>query len=194
MKSLFLFVFVVIAVCLPGCKENRIPNITEPQLYEMRSTAIEFMKELKGILIKEIQKGSVLNAVAICSDTAQMLTNNFGLQKGIFVKRVSFNNRNSNNFPDEYEKKILNTFSAMHKEGKLVETTEIIEIVEEEAMYLRYMKPILIQAECLNCHGSGTDISPEIKKLISEKYPDDKAINYKVGDLRGAVSVKKVIE
>ncbi|MBT8380249.1 MAG: DUF3365 domain-containing protein [Ignavibacteria bacterium] len=194
MKSLFLFVLVVIAVCLPGCKENRIPNVSEPQLLEMRSTAIEFMKELKGILIKEIQKGSVLNAVSICSDTAQMLTNNFGLQKGIFVKRVSFNNRNSNNFPDEYEKKILNRFSAMHNDGKLDQTTESIEIVEGGAMYLRYMKPILIQAECLNCHGSGTQISPEIKKLISEKYPNDKAINYKVGDLRGAVSIKKVIE
>jgi hypothetical protein len=194
MKKIQLIILLIIAACLPGCKENKISTISEPQLLEMRTNAMDFMKELKGILIKEIQEGGVLNAVAVCSDTAQLLTNNFGLQKGVFVKRVSFNNRNANNFPDEYEKKVLNKFSALHKAGKLDETTENIEIVENEATYLRYMKPILIQAECLNCHGSETDMSPETKNLIAKEYPNDKAINYKVGDLRGAVSVKKVIE
>ena len=155
----------------------------------------EFMKKLKSILIKEIQQGGVLSAVAVCSDTAQLLTNNFGLQRGVFVKRVSFNNRNEGNFPDEYEKQILNNFKEMHKNNRLMETSENIEIIiEDESKYLRYLKPIFIQAECLNCHGSETDMRQETKELIAEKYPNDKALNYKLGDLRGAVSIKKVIE
>ncbi|MDH3268745.1 MAG: DUF3365 domain-containing protein, partial [Ignavibacteria bacterium] len=60
--------------------------------------------------------------------------------------------------------------------------------------YLRYLKPIIIQAECLNCHGSQTEIMPDVRNLITQKYPDDKAIGYKPGDLRGAVSIKKAIE
>jgi hypothetical protein len=36
-------------------------------------------------------------------------------------------------------------------------------------------------------------MDPEIKKIISDKYPEDKAVDYKVGDLRGAVSIEKVI-
>ena len=194
MKKKILFVFVVIAGCLFTCKNDQFTTVTESQLTEMRTTAMEFMRELKGILIREIQKGGVLSAVSVCSDTAQLLTNNFGLQKGVFVKRVSFKNRNPNNLPDEYEKKVLNKFSVMQKEDKLDETTENIEIVENETTYLRYMKPILIQAECLNCHGNETDMSPETRDLIFNKYPKDKAINYELGDLRGAVSVKKVIE
>ena len=35
---------------------------------------------------------------------------------------------------------------------------------------------------------------PEVKNLIAQNYPDDKAIGYKPGELRGAVSIKKVIE
>jgi hypothetical protein len=56
------------------------------------------------------------------------------------------------------------------------------------------MKPIIVQVECLNCHGSRTDIMPDVKNLIAQNYPGDKAIGYKMGDLRGAVSIKKVIE
>jgi hypothetical protein len=73
--------------------------------------------------------------------------------------------------------------------------TEYAEIVEEgEFKYLRYVKPILVQAECLNCHGSANKIMPEVKQLISQAYPDDKAVGYKIGDLRGVVSLKKAIE
>jgi len=190
-----LFYAILIVTGLVGCTEDKTNTVTESQLNQMRSTSMEFMKELKGILINEIQQSGVLSAVAVCSDTAQLLTNNFGIQRGVFVKRVSFNNRNEDNFPDEYEKQILNKFLEMHKNSKLTETSENIEIIfEDELKYLRYLKPIFIQAECLNCHGSETDIQQETKKLIAEKYPNDKAINYKLGDLRGAVSVKKVIE
>jgi len=73
--------------------------------------------------------------------------------------------------------------------------TEFYEIVSEgDYNYLRYMKPIIVQAECLNCHGSQTDIIPEVKELIAQNYSEDKAIDYKIGDLRGAVSIKKVVE
>jgi hypothetical protein len=113
----------------------------------------------------------------------------------VFVRRVSFKNRNEGNSPDEYEKNILNKFQVMKNGGKLTENPENIEIIiEDESKFLRYMKPIFIQAECLNCHGSETDIQKETRELIAEKYPNDKAIDYKLGDLRGAVSVKKVIE
>ena len=195
MKRILVYAILIIITGLVGCSDDKTTTVTESQLNQMRSTSMEFMKELKGILIKEIQQGGVLSAVAVCSDTAQLLTNNFGLQRGVFVKRVSFNNRSESNFPDDYEKGILNKFTMMHKENNLTETSENIEIIFENGLkYLRYMKPIFIQAECLNCHGSETDMHQETKELIAEKYPKDKAINYKLGDLRGAVSLKKVVE
>jgi hypothetical protein len=195
MKGTSFFVLLIVITGLLSCTEDKYTAATDSQLKEMRSTATEFMKELKGILIKEIQQGGILSAVAVCSDTAQLLTNDYGLQRGVFVRRVSFKNRNEGNSPDEYEKHILNKFQVMKNGGKLTENPENIEIIiEDESKFLRYMKPIFIQAECLNCHGSETDIQKETRELIAEKYPNDKAIDYKLGDLRGAVSVKKVIE
>jgi hypothetical protein len=195
MKRIFTFVILTAISGLISCTENKNTVVSEPQLNEMRKTSIEFMKELKGILIKEIQRGGISSAVSVCSDTAQLLTNEFGIQRGVFVKRVSFNNRNADNLPDDYEKGILNKFTMEHKKNKLTETSESIEIIFiDEVKLLRYMKPIFIQAECLNCHGSDTDIQQQTKELIAEKYPNDKAINYNLGDLRGAISIKKVLE
>lgn len=177
-----------------SCSENKV-EVSEDQVIGMRTTAMEFMKDLKGVLITQIQTSGVLQAVSVCSDTAQVLTNNFGVKKGVFIKRVSFKNRNENNFPDDFEKKVLNKFELLHQNKELNGETEHSEIVQEgEFKYLRYLKPILVQSECLNCHGGETDIMPEVKQLIAQEYSDDKAFGYKVGDLRGAVSLKKVIE
>ena len=186
--ALFFFLLML------SCSENKV-EVSEQEIAGMRTTAMEFMKDLKGVLINQIQTNGVLEAVSVCSDTAQVLTNNFGVQKGVFVRRVSFKNRNANNSPDDFEKKVLSKFELLHQNKELNSETEHVEIVQEgEFKYLRYLKPILVQAECLNCHGSETDIMPEVKQLIAQEYSKDKAVGYKIGDLRGAVSLKKVVE
>ncbi|MBE0572648.1 MAG: DUF3365 domain-containing protein [Ignavibacteriaceae bacterium] len=194
MKYFISALALFFSLSLLSCSENKV-EVSEDQVIGMRTTAMEFMKNLKGVLISQIQTNGVLKAVSVCSDTAQVLTNNFGVQKGVFIKRISFKNRNENNLPDDFEKQVLNKFELLNQNKELNNTTEHAEIVQEgEFKYLRYMKPILVQAECLNCHGSETDIMPEVKQLIAQEYIGDKAVGYKIGDLRGAVSLKKVFE
>ena len=187
-------VLVFFLLSLISCTENKV-EVSKDQVIGMRATSMEFMKSLKGILINQIQTNGVVKAVSVCSDTAQVLTNNYGIKKGVYIRRVSFNNRNENNYPDDFEKKILNKFELLRQNNELNDQTEHFEIVKEgEFKYLRYLKPILIQAECLNCHGGENDMMPEVKELIVQTYPNDKALGYNIGDLRGAVSLKKAIE
>ena len=194
MKYFISVLALFFSLSLLNCSENKV-EVSEDQIIGMRTTAMEFMKDLKGVLINQIQTNGVLQAVSVCSDTAQVLTNNFGVQKGVFVRRVSFKNRNVNNSPDDFEKKVLSKFELLHQNKELNSETEHVEIVQEgEFKYLRYLKPILVQADCLNCHGKETDIMPEVKQLIAQEYSNDKAVGYKIGDLRGAVSLKKVVE
>ena len=194
MKYYFSALVLLFSLLLLSCSENKV-EVSEQEIAGMRTIAMGFMKDLKGVLINQIQTNGVLQAVSVCSDTAQVLTNNFGLQKGVYIKRVSFKNRNENNFPDDFEKKVLSKFEMLHQNKELNTDTEHAEVVQEgEFKYLRYLKPILVQAECLNCHGSEADIMPEVKQLIAQQYSNDKAVGYKIGDLRGAVSLKKVIE
>ena len=194
MKHLTIVVSLILLIFFLNCSEKKA-EISKNQIIAMRATALDFMKELRSILIEQIQSNGVLAAVSVCSDTAQVLTNNFGVERGIYLKRVSLKNRNTNNYPDDFEKRILNRFELLHQNNELNNETEYAEIVAEgDYKYLRYLKPIIIQAECLNCHGSKSEIIPEVRNLIAQKYPEDKAVGYKSGDLRGAVSIKKAIE
>jgi hypothetical protein len=194
MKQIIIFTALLLSFLFIQCSEKK-NEVSEDQLNAMRTTSTEFMKELKGILIEQIQTGGVVQAVAVCSDTAQLLTNEFGVERGVFIKRVSIKNRNKNNYPDDFEKRVLNRFELLKQNNELNNETEYAEIITEgDYKYLRYLKPILVQAECLNCHGNQTDMMPEVSNLIVQEYPQDKATGYKVGDLRGAVSIKKSIE
>ena len=195
MKTIFSINLLILILVISCGEKNQEVQITENQKKEMRENASEFMGQLKNILIKQIKSESTLSAVAVCSDTAQVLTNDFGLKKGVYIKRVSFKNRNKDNVPDKFEARILKEFEQIKKEGKLTSDTEYFEIiVENDYQYLRYMKPIKIGAACLKCHGTEDKISTEIKGVITKRYPDDKAVGYKNGDLRGAVSIKKLID
>jgi len=194
MKYFIIGLSLILSIFFLDCSENK-KELSDDQVIAMRATATDFMGELKSILVEQMQSGGVLQAVSVCSDTAQVLTNKFGVERGIYIKRVSLKNRNPNNFPDDFEKRNLNRFELLHQNNELNSETEYAEIVVEgDYKYLRYLKPIIIQVECLNCHGSQTEIMPDVRNLITQKYPDDKAIGYKPGDLRGAVSIKKAIE
>jgi hypothetical protein len=46
-----------------------------------------------------------------------------------------------------------------------------------------YVEPIMLQPLCLTCHGS--ELAPGVAEQISELYPEDHAIGFEAGDLRG---------
>jgi len=194
MRRLIISTTLIFTFLFIQCSENK-QEISENQIVAMRTTANDFMKELKGVLIEQLQIGGIVQAVSVCSDTAQLLTNKFGVERGVFIKRVSLKNRNKNNYPDDFEKKMLNKFELLKQNNELDSETEFAEITaEDDYKYLRYLKPIVIQVECLNCHGNRENMISDVKDLIAQKYPRDKATGYNVGDLRGAVSIKTSIE
>ncbi|MBI5661689.1 MULTISPECIES: DUF3365 domain-containing protein [Ignavibacterium] len=193
MKKLIVFSVLSLFIFI-NCSQKSKPEITEELKISLRSDAKSFMESLKSVLIKEIQTNGIVKAVSVCSDTAQVLTNNYGISKGIYIKRVSFKNRNPLNVPDEFETKVLEMFEEQFRNGQLKPESEYAEMIEDNGIYkVRYLKPIFVQPECLNCHGSEEQISPQVKEVINKIYPDDKAKGYQMGDLRGAVSIQKTL-
>ena len=64
------------------------------------------------------------------------------------------------------------------------------EIVETADGALRLLRPIVVAAPCLTCHGAPANIDPEVRRLLAERYPNDQATGYRTGDFRGAVWVR----
>jgi hypothetical protein len=162
---------------------------TQQALTEARQVAIELAEKVRGLLLQEIEKGGMVGAVRICSELAQQITLEFNARTGHDVRRVSLKYRNPKNIPDAYELRKLEEFALLNRRKELAD--EYFEVVEEQnKKYLRYMKPLVVLPLCTTCHGPKENIPPEIKSILAERYPDDRATGFLVGDLRGAISVK----
>lgn len=92
-------------------------------------------------------------------------------ESGVEIKQTTFEPRNTYNTPDDYELKVLKSF---------VETKPKTGTGEKVGNVYRYLQPIYIQEACLQCHGD-----PKGEKDIAGKTKE----GYKLGDLRGAISV-----
>ena len=101
-----------------------------------------------------------------------------------YMKQTSLRYRNELNKPDDYETNILKQYEEKKIKG---EHTQIAQFEDEE--YLRYTYPLYIQKACLNCHGVPyKDVKKETYDLLVKHY-GNRSFNYKLGDLRGMISI-----
>lgn len=101
-------------------------------------------------------------------------------KEGLKIRHAAVKNRNPNFAARPDEVKILDAFD---KDRGIKDKWDTVEM--DGKKYLRYMRPIFVESACTACHGP-KDKRP---KFIVEKYPNDKAFDFKVGDLRGMIEV-----
>lgn len=143
---------------------------------------------LQQLLGEELKRGGFEGAAKACSESAQMVTQEFAHERELDIRRVSLKYRNPKDQPDDYEAARLKEWEAAVKAGKPV--AERFETVTENGRrFLRYMKPITVQGMCLSCHGPREKLAPEVREVLDASYPRDKATGYQAGDLRGAFTV-----
>jgi hypothetical protein len=165
----------------------------EEALREARRLTDELGDKIRGLLLQELQRGGAPSAVRVCSEVAQEMTREFNRQTGHFARRVSVRYRNPQNIPDDYEQRVLERMEADRRQSHLAK--EYVEVVKErDVNVIRYVRPLTVVPVCLNCHGPSETMTPEVKRMIAERYPDDRAIGFQDGDLRGAISIKIVLK
>jgi hypothetical protein len=93
---------------------------------------------------------------------------------------------------DSWEQAVLLEFDRRVAAGSKPEDLEAAIVVEEPAgKFMRYMKALPVAPMCLTCHGGANDIPPTVKATLRRDYPHDRAIDYKAGEIRGAVTIKR---
>jgi hypothetical protein len=53
------------------------------------------------------------------------------------------------------------------------------------------MRALPVQQMCLACHGPTDSLSPAVTAKLKTLYPDDLGVGYRVGELRGAITLKR---
>jgi hypothetical protein len=104
-----------------------------------------------------------------------------GQENGWTVRQVASRYRNADHVPaGSQETAVIDLF------GKHPEITGLWEpATTAQGAGVNYYRRIDVQASCLACHGS-KDSRPA---FVKEKYPADRAFNFKPGDLRGMYAV-----
>ena len=100
-------------------------------------------------------------------------------QDSFYIRNVSDQPRNISNMADKEEMKAIKYFN-----NDPIKTEYFRKYIDNKIEYFQYAKPIYIESYCISCHGK----REETMKTIRDNY--DTAYNYKVGDLRGVVSIK----
>jgi len=183
MKFIQIFLVLFLLITMISNSETVETN-NSVILNEAKNLLKETAKQYKNTLIQGLQYNNLEKALKYCNKEVEQLVSKDN-EKGFTIKRVSLRPRNNNNYPNIYEKEILEKFNKLSLEDNkdlVLEHSEIIK--DENNNKFVYVKAIRIKEVCLNCHGS--NISSDLKKEIQKLYPDDKAINYKLNDIRGA--------
>jgi len=104
-----------------------------------------------------------------------------GQENGWTVRQVASKYRNPDHAPfGAQETGVIDLFARNPEITGLWEPA-----TAEQGAGVNYYRRIDVQASCLACHGS-KDSRPA---FVTEKYPADKAFNFKPGDLRGMYAV-----
>ena len=183
MKFIQIFLVLFLLITMISNSETVETN-NSVILNEAKNLLKKTAKQYKNTLIQGLQYNNLEKALKYCNKEVEQLVSKDN-EKGFTIKRVSLRPRNNNNYPNIYEKVILEKFNKLSLEDNkdlVLEHSEIIK--DENNNKFAYVKAIRIKEVCLNCHGS--NISSDLKKEIQKLYPDDKAINYKLNDIRGA--------
>ena len=158
-----------------------------------RETVQEFMQTLKKELQAGMQDGGPVNAVSVCNLTAPAIASTYSARYGWDVGRTSLKLRNPDNAPDAWERSVLESFEERKRAGEDPAKMEYHEVVKEDGMSeLRYMKAIPTAGLCLACHGEQLD--SVVKARLEELYPDDQALGYQAGDIRGAFTITQPLK
>lgn len=185
-----------VALALAGLTIPAGAQTTDDLLAASRAVSAQLIQQLGAQLKQELGRGGPEGAIAVCSEAAPAIAGQLSRQSGARVARVSLKTRNPLlGTPDAWEQAVLADFDRRTAAGEKPETMEYSEsVTEPQGRYFRYMKAIPVQPVCLACHGTDAMIAPQVAQRLQKEYPHDRALGYTVGQIRGAVTVKRPLD
>lgn len=204
MKLRYIGIFLVVAsLAVVGCKKKQpTPNTTKNQVRQTKSSkkstkpsatdmaAIKRAKAvmkaafvtLSGKLRAAIKKGGVPAAVNTCAKVAGPTTSEVAKKHKVKLARVSHKPRNPKNQANASEMKMILAYIADIKAGKSLKPI-VVTTKKTQTVYapIRMIMPV-----CLKCHGEvGKQVNTKHYEVIKKHFPNDKAVNFKMAELRG---------
>ncbi|HEY7772026.1 MAG TPA: DUF3365 domain-containing protein [Marinagarivorans sp.] len=157
---------------------------TQQQIKQAKQATVVLQKQLGDRLKTAVGEGGLEKGVEVCSQEAPRIAESISAEFGKTVGRTALRTRNSNNAPSEKQIAVMQSFQRDLENNQPPSEIEHFSTLENGDRL--YMRPIVMQAQCLACHG---DVNEELLGKLKRAYPDDQATGFSVGQLRGAFTV-----
>ncbi len=186
-------VLIVVLIGFLGCQssKNEASKPSVAELKEVKKKAKSAIMKVGGTLKKNLKKTmgakGVVEAAKFCSLSAVPLAKKVSatLPEGVTVKRITLKPRNINNKANDEEMAVINELELSKKNGNMPKMV----VKKLSSNHYQVYKPIVMGGVCLLCHGTSSVRDAGAYKEILKHYPKDEAVDYKMGDLRGAFLV-----
>ncbi|CUA87390.1 Tll0287-like domain-containing protein [Pseudidiomarina woesei] len=180
MKRLILMVFLFSTSVLADDQQR---------IEQSRHLAMELGQKLSSELMVAMKAEGAVHAISVCNERAPEIAAGLSQNNNARVGRTALRVRNPNNAPTGEHKAVMQYFQArLAKEPNTV--PEVLFTASNGEQH--YMRAIPMQPQCAACHGS--NIAPEVRNAIAQKYPNDQATGFEVGDLRGSFLIRWLAE
>ena len=136
------------------------------------------MSELLGELEAALASGGGSAGIQTCREKAPEIAARVSQQFGLKIGRTSHRLRSPNNTPPAW--------AQLQVANQIAEPTYLAGSGGQFAALL----PIRLKAECQMCHGPTEAIDEGIQQAIATFYPNDQAVGFTEGDLRGWIWVE----
>lgn len=145
---------------------------------------------LSAQLQHAMKEGGPAHAVDFCSLNALSIVDSLSEAHGAQIRRTSDRIRAPHDRPDAEETRYLQAMLEEWKAGATAADLSARAVVHGDSV--AYYQPIFINSPaCLKCHGTaGENLDASAVAVINERYPDDQATGYAMGDLRGMWSIR----
>jgi hypothetical protein len=172
---------ITVVSLLAACSKERDVSAED----RARGAAIigDLKKSLVGALQGALHQGAP-SAIAMCHELAPNLAATLS-RDGAIVGRATRKPRNPRNEASGWQADALTEFERKHAERALAGATFARRLPDGR---VAYAEPLIIQELCVTCHGQ--NVAPDVRAVLAENYPADKATGYAVGDLRGIAWVE----
>ena len=169
-------------------------GLDDAAVQSTRAMANELLTQLGQKLKASLSAEGPESAVSVCKEASPAIAKALSAKHGAQMTRVGTRVRNpALGTPNAWQKEALAQFEMRLSQAESPTNMEYWSVVDtgNGKRELHYAKAIPVQAMCVTCHGTASDIPATLAEKIRAEYPQDQATGYSVGKLRGAAVISR---
>lgn len=178
---------LLLCAALPALSWAAAPLDSDRLAAEAASLIPPFQQQLLQTVQQAVASGGPTAAVEACQVLAPQIAEQHS-QSPWRIGRTALRLRNPANQADAWERQVLEDFARRSQAGEPLAQMRQAAVVNGEH---RYMQAIATGEPCLACHGS--QIKAPVAALLDQRYPQDQARGFQLGELRGAFTLRRPI-